>query len=148
MLLTWKKFTPMSCHDVKQQEERTAENLDPKAGMRIAEALCIQLDVQPRLHELLEMVESVQVRIEEHGKRLQMRESLLVRIEEQTKRWQMFEDQQENYYNQYVLDKKRNTELGNGTSEKQLIGLSRLKNLIILFQFVLIVVLFLSCGRM
>ena len=47
------------------------ENLDPTAGMCIAEALRVQLDVQRRLHEQLEIQRSLQVRIEEQGKRLQ-----------------------------------------------------------------------------
>uniref|UniRef100_A0A453DD20 MYB-CC type transcription factor LHEQLE-containing domain-containing protein n=2 Tax=Aegilops tauschii TaxID=37682 RepID=A0A453DD20_AEGTS len=65
------KFPPMACHDVNQQEEMAAENLDPKAGMDITEALRIQLDVQRGLHEQLEMQRSLQVRIEEQGRRLQ-----------------------------------------------------------------------------
>ena len=54
----------------------------------------------------------------------------------------------EYHYNQYVLNQKGKTELGNGASQKRLIGFSGLKNLIILFQFVVIVVLLLSCGHM
>ena len=48
----------------------------------------------------------------------------------------------ENDYTKYVLIEKSNYEVGNGVGK--LIGLSGFKNLIILFQLVLIVVLLLS----
>ena len=61
----------------------------------------------------------------------------------------------EYHYNQYVLKQKRKSELVGSVdgltgcaSQKRLIGFSGWKNLIILLQFVIIVMLLLSCGRM
>uniref|UniRef100_A0A0E0KWF4 HTH myb-type domain-containing protein n=1 Tax=Oryza punctata TaxID=4537 RepID=A0A0E0KWF4_ORYPU len=66
------KYMPASSEG-KQQEKRATgndmQNLDPKTGMQITEALRVQLDVQRRLHEQLER--NLQLRIEEQGKRLQ-----------------------------------------------------------------------------
>ena len=47
----------------------------------------------------------------------------------------------EYHYNQYLLKQKRKTELRNGASQTRLSWFSGLKNFIILFQFVIIVVL-------
>lgn len=48
-----------------------AEQLDPKAGMQISEALHMQIEVQKRLHEQLETQRKLQIRIEEQGRKLQ-----------------------------------------------------------------------------
>ncbi|KAF0890983.1 hypothetical protein E2562_005092 [Oryza meyeriana var. granulata] len=68
------KYMPASSEG-KQQEKRATgndmQNLDPKTGMQITEALRVQLDVQRSLHEQLEIQRSLQLRIEEQGKKLQ-----------------------------------------------------------------------------
>jgi len=48
---------------------------------------------------------------------------------------------EEYHHNQYLLKQKRKTELRNGASQTRLSWFSGLKNFIILFQFVIIVVL-------
>ncbi|OEL30089.1 Myb family transcription factor PHL5 [Dichanthelium oligosanthes] len=54
------KYMPASTSEGKQQEKRAAgkdaQNPDPSTGMQITEALRVQLDVQRRLHEQLEVL--------------------------------------------------------------------------------------------
>ncbi|KAK4397529.1 Myb family transcription factor PHL5 [Sesamum angolense] len=47
------------------------EQLDPKTGVQIVEALRLQMDVQHRLYEQLESQKKLQMRIEEQAKQLQ-----------------------------------------------------------------------------
>ncbi|KAL0290927.1 UNVERIFIED_CONTAM: Myb family transcription factor PHL5 [Sesamum calycinum] len=47
------------------------EQLDPKTGVQIVEALRLQMDVQRRLYEQLESQKKLQMRIEEQAKQLQ-----------------------------------------------------------------------------
>ncbi|CAD6259166.1 unnamed protein product [Miscanthus lutarioriparius] len=69
------KYMPASSTSEGKQEKRAAgndvQNLDPSTGMKITEALRVQLDVQRRLHEQLEIQRNLQLRIEEQGKKLQ-----------------------------------------------------------------------------
>ncbi|KAK4415787.1 Myb family transcription factor PHL5 [Sesamum alatum] len=51
--------------------EGTSEQLNPKTGVQIVEALRLQMDVQRRLYEQLESQKKLQMRIEEQAKQLQ-----------------------------------------------------------------------------
>lgn len=70
------KYMPVSSTSEGKEEKRAAaandvQNLDPGTGMKITEALRVQLDVQRRLHEQLEIQRNLQLRIEAQGKKLQ-----------------------------------------------------------------------------
>ncbi|RLM73508.1 uncharacterized protein C2845_PM15G24540 [Panicum miliaceum] len=68
------KYMPASTSEGKQEKRAAGndvQNLDPSTGMQITEALCVQLDVQRRLHEQLEIQRNLQLRIEAQGKKLQ-----------------------------------------------------------------------------
>ncbi|XP_008668738.1 uncharacterized protein [Zea mays] len=69
------KYMPASSTSEGKQEKRAVgndvQNLDPSTGMKITEALRVQLDVQRRLHEQLEIQRNLQLRIEVQGKKLQ-----------------------------------------------------------------------------
>lgn len=69
------KYMPASSTSEGKQEKRAAgndvQNLDPSTGVKITEALRVQLDVQRRLYEQLEIQRNLQLKIEEQGKKLQ-----------------------------------------------------------------------------
>ncbi|XP_066349103.1 myb family transcription factor RLI1-like isoform X2 [Miscanthus floridulus] len=68
------KYMPASTSEGKQEKRAAGndvQNPDPSTGMKITEALRVQLDVQRRLHEQLEIQRNLQLKIEEQGKKLQ-----------------------------------------------------------------------------
>ncbi|KAH0448961.1 hypothetical protein IEQ34_022761 [Dendrobium chrysotoxum] len=67
------KYLPESSEGKFQRKASANElqQLDPRTGIRITEALQIQLEVQRHLHEQLEIQRNLQMRIEAQGRQLQ-----------------------------------------------------------------------------
>lgn len=67
------KYMPVSAEGKFEKKSSVGgmQQLDPKTGMQITEALRLQLDVQRHLHDQLETQRNLQLRIEEQGRKLQ-----------------------------------------------------------------------------
>ncbi|KAH8934591.1 hypothetical protein BDL97_18G091100 [Sphagnum fallax] len=70
------KYIPDSLSDggTSDKKKTSADlfpSLDATSGIQITEALCMQMEVQKRLHEQLEVQRNLQLRIEAQGKYLQ-----------------------------------------------------------------------------
>lgn len=68
------KYIPKHAEGMEEKMRNsfdTSASLDLKTGMQITDALRLQMDVQKKLHEQLETQRTLQLQIEEYGKRLQ-----------------------------------------------------------------------------
>ncbi|KAK2637139.1 hypothetical protein Ddye_031931 [Dipteronia dyeriana] len=98
------RHIPESAEGKCKSDQRTTDTnaiarLDPKTGMQLVETLRLQLDVQKRLHEQLEVQRNLQLHIEEQGRQLKQ---MLDQQQEKTNK--SLVDTQDNSHNHALKD--------------------------------------------